>query len=267
MINPRCERTGDREGLERRARFVVEPHGPVLERSFGGSAGIVGVEERPVRERQDRAAARIHHDRHGVFRGEHPSDSIEHVLRAPLNIRVKRQRQRGTGHLRMRVGDRHGLPERVADHTPLPGTTMQEGVTRVLEPRQPIPFGAHDAQHLRRQRAARIHAAHDGSTSDTGDRHSHDRLRLLGRQRPREIHEATVLAQIRQNRGLRLAQQRCQALRGAQRVLHQIRRRRDVLGGLGHGQIDAVAIGDRAALGGHGFIGQLLVASRPAQRP
>ncbi len=146
-----------------------------------------------------------------------------------------------------------------------PRVTTQEGVARVLEPHQPIAFGADDAEHLRRQRAARVDAAHDRRAGDPGDLQRQDRLRLLGRERAREIDEAAVLGEPLQHRRLRLAQQRGEPLRCGQRILEQIRRRRDVLRGLGDGQIDAVAVGDRAALGGHAFIGQLLVARGLAQ--
>ena len=106
-----------------------------------------------------------------------------------------------------------GLPDRVADHSPFPRMTMQQGVVRVLEPHQPISFGAHDAQHLRRQRAARVDATHDRRAGDPGNLQSLDGLRLLGRERAGQIDEAAVLREPLQHRCLRLAQQRGEPLR------------------------------------------------------
>ena len=143
---------------------------------------------------------------------------------------------------------------------------MQERVARVLKARQPVAFGAHDPQHLRRQRAARIDAAHHRRTGDARNLQRHDGLCLLGRERARQIHEPAALGELAEHDRLRLAQQRCQSLRRGEGILDEVRRRRDVLRGLGDGEVDPVAVGDRAALSGHRFVRELLAACGLAQR-
>ena len=82
VISPASSAPGDRHHLERRARFVVEADRAVLHRFRRRGARVVGVHLRPVRQRQDRAAARVHHDRGRVFRVEH--------ARRPRRARLRR---------------------------------------------------------------------------------------------------------------------------------------------------------------------------------
>ena len=189
---PPLQRVGDRNDLEGRARFVVEGDRAVLHRVRGGGTRIVGVDLRPIGQREDRPAARVHHDRGGIFGLEHAPDRRQHVFAALLDVGVEREGQRGPGHLGMRFADRHRLAERVADHAPLPGATAQQRVARVLETRQPLSFGAHQTERLRSQRPAWIHAAHHRRARDARDLQVQDRLRLRGRQRARQVHEAAA---------------------------------------------------------------------------
>jgi hypothetical protein len=112
---------------------------------------------------------------------------------ALLDVGVERQRQRRAGRLRMGFRDRHRLTERVAHHTPLARATLQERVARVLDARQPVAFRAHDPQHLRRERAARVDPAHDRRARHPRDLQGQDLRGLPGRERPRQIDEAGAL--------------------------------------------------------------------------
>ncbi len=71
---------------------------------------------------------------------------------------------------------------------------------------------------------------------------------LPRRQAAREVDEPAALGELPQHRRGRLPEQRRQPLRRRERFLDQVRRGRDVLRRLGHRQVDALAIGDRAAL-------------------
>ena len=113
------ERAGDGDRLERRARLVVEAHGTVLGGVRGRARGVVGVDPRPVGERQDRAGVRVHHDRGGALGRVLLADAGEHLLHLVLQCGVDRQRQRLAGLRRPDVVDRDRLADRVVDDLPL----------------------------------------------------------------------------------------------------------------------------------------------------
>ena len=136
---PRFERARHGHHLERRARFIVEAHRPVLERFGRRGARVIGVHLRPVRQCEDRTGARVHHDRCGVFRPVHLRDGAKHVFGALLDVGVKRQRQRLRRNLLVGFADRHRLAERVADDAPLAGATGEDLLREYSRPASPSP--------------------------------------------------------------------------------------------------------------------------------
>ena len=113
VTDPVLERAGDRDRLERRAGLVVEARSP-RSSAYRGRAAVVGV-TRPVGERQDRAVARVHHDRGRALRRVLGADFGQHPLDLVLKRRVDRQRHRLAGHGRPQVVDRDRLADRVVD--------------------------------------------------------------------------------------------------------------------------------------------------------
>ena len=97
------------------------------------------------------------------------------------------------GHLVADFGDRDRLTERVADDASLPRAAGQQRVARVLEARQPAAFGADHAEHLCRERPARIDAAHHRRAQSRRGFQREDRVRLPGRHGPGEVDEAAAL--------------------------------------------------------------------------
>ena len=94
VIRPSCRAPETVTDLERRAGFVVEAHRAVLQRRRRGAApGSLALTCGQLASSEDRAAARVHHDRGGVFRAEHAADRREHVFGALLDVRVERQRR------------------------------------------------------------------------------------------------------------------------------------------------------------------------------
>ena len=88
------QRARDGHRLERRARLVgrCRPRGSAA-RSPARCAGIVGVDARPVGQREDLAAARVHHHRRGALGLVGLPDAGEHRLGALLDRGVERQAQ------------------------------------------------------------------------------------------------------------------------------------------------------------------------------
>ena len=80
-----------------------------------------------------------------------------------------------------------------------------------------------------------------------------------GRHVAGEVDEARVAAdELAQEVVLVAAEQRREAAAPSRRVLDEVRRGGDGDGGLGDGQLDAVAVHDRAAAGGDDDVGHLL---------
>ena len=274
---PLLKRAGDGHDLERRAGFVVEADGAVLER-FGGEAapGSLALTCGQLASARIAPLSRVHDDRGGVFGAEHlpptaPSTSSVRCWMLASSV----SDTLGAGHLRLDVRDRDRLADRVADdRAARPACPRAGALQRVLQPGRAVAFDADQAEHLRGERAAGVDAAHGrGAGRCRGSSARATACACALGQRAREVDEAAALARACAARApgtgraaARAAGRRCSG------SLTRYGVGRDVLGGLGDGEVDAVAVGDRAALGGHRFVGQLLVAgglaqSGAAQRP
>ena len=166
----------------------------------------------------------------------------------------------------MHFVDRDRLAAGVADDAPLARSPAEQGVARVLQAREPAAFGAHGAERLCGERSTGVDAAHHRSAGYARDLQGEGFLGLPRRDGARQVHKPAPLGELCQKPGLRTPQEGRELTGCGERVVDEVRRGRDVLRGLGDGELDAVAVGDRAALGGHGFGGQLLRARRPAER-
>ena len=206
------QRARDRDDLEGRARFVVEADRAVFERAdsdgtscaLGFSCGQFAIARTaPVRGFITIAVA--------SGRVEDAPDRAQHRFGALLDVRVQRQRDPRPRLLAVDVRDRDRLAERVADDPPLARHAAQERVLGVLEARARVAFGVDQAQHLARERAARVDAAHRRRRRHAGDVQGRTACACAAGSVAREVHEAAVLAQVRQDLRARAPQQRRQA--------------------------------------------------------
>ncbi len=178
---PVLQRAGDRERLERRARLVGRADGAVLLGVVGRGAGRVGVHARPVGEREDRAVARVHHERGRALRPPLLADLGEHLLGAVLDVGVEREAHALARLGRLDVAHLDRLAERVLDEAPLAVGAADHVVERVLEAGQALAVGAGHAEQLRGHPVARVDAAELGDELEPLDAQLLRAARLRGR--------------------------------------------------------------------------------------
>ena len=249
----------DRECLEGRARLVVRLDRAVLARVGGRSVHVVGIDARPVREREDLARARIHHHRRGAERRVGLADVGQHRLGALLDACVERERQilAGLGALRLDHADR--LAERVLHEPPLAVLAAQRIVLRILQPGQPRVVGADQAEHLRGQEALRVGALRLGHRADALDPELLHLVTARGVHLALEVDEPGLLVgELAQQLVLGPLEKRRQLRGHLHRVLDQERICEDSHGILRDGQLHVVAIDDRAATRRIGHVLDLL---------
>ena len=261
------ERTGDGERLERRARLVGRARRAVRHRVVRRLVEPVGVDARPVREREDRAVVGVHDQRGGALGLPVLADLVEDLLGVVLDVRVERQPDLLAGHGALDLAQLDRVAERVADQLPLAVLAAQLPVELVLEPRQAVALGADVAEQLRRHPVARVVAAVLGDELEPVDAEALGALRAAGGHAVRDVDEAGVAAgELLQQRVLRLAQH-LRELRGrGGGVLDQVRGRGDRLRRLRDRELGAVDVGDRAAPGGDDDVGLLLGRGRALER-
>ena len=139
----------------------------------GAFAGLVGVDARPVREREQRARTRFHDDRgHGV-RLPGLADVRERLLGLVLDRLVDRELDRGAGDGVARLAQLDRLAERVFQ-PPLAVAAPQLRVERVLEPGQAGALTADAAEQLRGEEVARVGATVLGDELEPLDLHALD---------------------------------------------------------------------------------------------
>jgi hypothetical protein len=195
------------------------------------------------------------------------------LLRALLDRRVERELQLGAVPRRDDVLDVDGVPQRVLDRPPGAVRAREPLVLGVLEAREAVALHPHRPEHLGRQHPAGILALLRGSQRDPGEAQLADPLGLRGRDGPGEVDEARVAAgQLAQQLVLGPPEQPRQALRRPRSVLHEVRGRGDVGGGIGDRQLQAVAVRDRPParrddllrrLLAHGGLREAVAADRP----
>ena len=253
------ERARDRERLEGGARLVGGAGRAVRHRVVGRLVEAVRVDARPVREREDRAVARVHHDRRRALGLPLLADLVEDVLRVVLDVRVERQAQRLARHRPLDLPQLDRVAERVAHESPLAVLPAQLGVELVLEAGEPVALRPDVAEQLRRHPVARVVADVLGDELEPLDPEPLRTLRAAGGHAARDVDEPGVAP-----REL-LEQARCGApedlreLRGRRRrVVDQVRRGGDRLRRLGDRQLGPVDVGDRAARRGDDDVGLLL---------
>ena len=188
------ERARDRERLERRAGLVGGGDRAVLARVVGRVAGVVGVDPRPVGEREQRAAARVHDDRGGAARAPGLADLGEHLLGLVLDRLVERQRDVLARLLPARLAQLDRLAERVLGQAALAVAAVELAVERVLEAGEAAALGADAADQLRGEEVARVGAARLGDELEALDLHALDAAGADRRHLVGEVGEAGVAA-------------------------------------------------------------------------
>ncbi len=253
------ERAGDGERLERRARLVGGAGRAVHHRVVRRLVEPVGVDPRPVRERQDRPVVGVHDERGRPLGLPLLADLVQDLLGVVLDVRVERQPQLLAGDRPLDLAQLDRVAERIADEPPLAVLTAQLPVELVLEPGQAVALRPDVAEQLRRHPVARVVAAVLGDELEPLDAEVLDALRAPGGDAVRHVDEAGVAAgELLEDPLLRLAQHR-RELRGRRGgILDQVRGRGDRLRRLGDGQLGAVDVGDRPAPGGDDDVGLLL---------
>ena len=156
---PSSTRGGDGEGLERRSRLVGGPGRAVRHRVVGRLVEPVGVDPRPVGEREDRAVARVHHQRRRALRLPQLADLGEHLLGVVLDVGVEREPHVLARHGAPVLAQLDRLAERVADEPALAVAAADAVFEAVLQPGEPGAVGADRAEQLRRHPVARVLAA------------------------------------------------------------------------------------------------------------
>ena len=224
-------RDGDR--LERRSGLVGVAHRAVLRRVAGRGTRCVGVDARPVRQREHLAGGGVHDDRGGAVGPVGRADVGQHALDLVLDGGVDGQLEARPRLCRLGVADRERLAERVLDQAPLAVGALKHLVVGVLEAAQAVAVGPDRAEQLAGQVLARIHAPVRRGGLDAGQLELLHRRALAGRDRAREVGEAAVsLGELAQQR-VGVDPEQGRELGGRLgRVLDQVRRRRDVVGGL-----------------------------------
>ena len=171
------------------------------------------------------------------------------------------------GWVRARLAQLDRLAERVLDEAPLAVLAAQQPVERVLEARQARALGADAAEQLGGEEVARVGAARLGDELEALDLHPLDAPGADRRHAAGEVGEAGVAAgELAQQRVLGDAQRLGELGGELGRVLDQVRRGGDRHRGLGDGELDPVAVGDRAAAGGDLDLRLLLGRGGLAQR-
>ena len=120
------QRGRDGERLERGARLVVGADRAVLAGVVGRVAERVGVDLRPVGEREDGAVARIHDDRGRALRLPLLPDLREDLLGAVLHVGVEREADPGSRVLALHLPQLDGVAERVLDEAALAVAALQD---------------------------------------------------------------------------------------------------------------------------------------------
>ena len=234
-------------GLERRARLVDEAHRALLRR-----VGRRVRRGRLASTRGQSASARIALVAGSMTIAVAPfglplrADLREDVLDLALQLRVERELRSLPGTARLVSCRTIGAPSASLTIRRVP-SVPRERFERVLQAAQALAVDADAADRLRRQPPARVVAARARDELHARDLELLDLLGLRGRQVAREVDEAALGAELLEHLRLRLAEQRRELRGDLGRVLDEVRGRRDVGRGLGDGELDAVAIGDRAA--------------------
>ena len=247
---PLRQRAADRHDLERRPGLVVQPDRVVARKP--DARGIVGIDARPVGHREDRVGPRVEHDRRGIQRPVLLAGRRDHAVGVLLDRRVERQLDGLAGDGR-RAGDRDRLAVRVEHRVLHTGRARELRVELVLDPAQAGAAGPDAAEDLRAEVVVRVDPPRVRCQADPGDAEGLDLLGARGGYLAREqrvVDRGCRLHQVALDRRDAAMQQRCELQRDARRVAHQLRRCRDVVGGLADREQRAVAVDDRAALRG-----------------
>ena len=247
------ERAGDGERLERRAGLVRRAGRAVLHRVVGRVAEVVRVDARPVGERDQRAVARVHHERGRALGLPLP----RRPPRAPPRCGPGCSRRASAARrspARVRLSSRSSIvspsASRTSRRSPSRPRSCVSSCTRGPESPWPsVPTLPSSCDAIQSRGYSRLNSGMNSSPSML------ELLRARG-----AAHRA---------RGARGRRSRCRAGRAARaarprglprirrelggdpdRVLDQVRRRGDRLRGLGDRQLGAVDVGDRPAPGG-----------------
>jgi hypothetical protein len=225
------ERARDRDRLEGRAGLVVRLDRAILSREGGRPVHVVGIHARPVREREDLAGARIHHDRGGALRRVGLPHLAQDGLGALLDARVEGELEAPPRRGSLRLDQAHRFAERVLDEPALAVLAAKILVARVLEPREPNVVGPNEPEHLRRQVALRVDALGLRHGADALDPELLDLLPEGGIHLAAQIDEGQLpVRELPQQLVLAAADQRGEPGRHLRRVVDQER-----VGEHGHG--------------------------------
>ena len=227
----------------------MKPHGAVLRRVGGRAAEVVGVDARPVGEREDRAVAGSMTIAVAPLGRHFAPTSARTSSTLPCSCGVERQLEVLAGHRRFVSCRTIGVAERVLDDAPLAVRAAQRALERVLEAAEAL------AVDCRRRRAPATRATGAGSRGASSGMSCRpasssfcDLRGLAAGQVAREVDEAAVAR--RASRAPRPASGRAAARAWPRPWPGRLTRYgvAAIVGrGLGDGELDAVAIGDRAA--------------------
>ena len=231
----------------------------VLARVVGRVAGVVGVDLRPVREREDAAVARVHDDRGGAL----GLQLLRRPRRAPPRPCPgwwRRASGAGPGRARSRLTSRSSIASPSASFVSWrsPSTPLRScrASTRA---RTALVVGADDAEQLRGHPLARVDALELGDELEPLDLAAPGRGARRRRDVAGEVDEAGVAAGERRRISSSGLSSSAAKLRGdSGGVLDQVRRRGDRHRRLRDRELGAIAVDDRAAAGGDDDVGLLL---------
>ena len=176
------------------ARFVGVGDGAVAERRARRVRERVRVEPRVAHHRQDLACPGVHHD-HGAPAGALLLHRLlERRLRLELEVAVDRRDDRGSGDRRkLLVDPAHDRLARKAELVRLlPRRARQHVLVPELEPGQTDAIGAHEPEHLGRERTRGVGAPRGGQQADAGEVEPLDPVGGIATQLPGEVDERAV---------------------------------------------------------------------------
>jgi hypothetical protein len=245
------QRGRDRERLEGRTRFVVEPRRLVHQVFAADSGEVAGVDRGPVGHRQDLRVAGVDDDRRRPFRRIRFADFLQHFFGFLLDHRFEGQLDvfAVAGFLHGFQPDR--VAERVLDDLAFTVGPLENRFLARLEPHQALVFRTDRADHLARHLPLRVGAAAVGKLTDPFQVEGFDLCRGGEVDFVGDVGETRFCGQRFQHFAFLLVEDRGQLGRCLRRVFQLIGSRVDRRRLFGGGELIAAAVEQAAAQTGH----------------
>ena len=159
-IRSRRQRRRRRDGLKRRARLVNIDDRAVFEFIFRRQIKLVRIIGRPIRQRQNLARFRVHHDHHRARRMRFRHRAIQRLLREILHRLIDGEVHRFPHFAQVRRHRRfqNGIAARIREkphHVDAPADIRFQ---RFFQPVQPVAVDPDESQDIRQKRVIRIRA-------------------------------------------------------------------------------------------------------------